>query len=359
MKIAKLQQIFALVTCLLLMLTVAINRDGRIFGKDIVQDKTPGNIETVYGQGEYTVISTKQIAKDITGYGGPVPINIFMKDNRIVKIEPQSNSESPDYFSNVVKSGFLSSWNGLTTKEAFAREVDAVSGATFSSTAIAGNVKRAMSYVDEAGIDTSGNSAQYMSFSFKFVATLFVVLCAMIIPLFIKNRRYRVAQLILNVAVLGFWSGSFISMELITNYLSNGINLTVSLIPVLLLIAAFVMPLFGRKSHYCNWICPLGSFQELIGGISPFKVKMSQKTVMYLTRFRQILWFAIMFVMWMGVGFGIMDYEPFSAFIFRQASLPVIIICSLFLLLSLFTPRPFCRFVCISGTLFKLSESSK
>ncbi|MEG1644137.1 MAG: FMN-binding protein [Bacteroidales bacterium] len=357
MKFSRLHQFISLITCLLLMLTVSINRDGRVLGRELSSEDKQENNKIVYEDRGYIVISTEYIAKDITGYGGAVPLHIFIKDNRIVKIEPQPNSESPDYFKHIIDKKLLSVWVDLSPKEALAKDVDAVSGATYSSSAIIETVKRAMAYIEDTGVNTGGGTHQ--NFNLKFAVTVIVILSAMFLPLFIKNRRYRILQQVLNIIVIGFWSGSFISLSLIINYLSNGINIAVSLIAVLLLSAAFIMPLFGKKSHYCNWICPLGAFQELISGITPFKINIPQKIIVLLTRFRELLWFAIMFIMWIGVGFSIIDYEPFSAFLFRTANVPVIIICSSFLLLSFLTPRPFCRFVCLTGTLLKMSERSK
>jgi polyferredoxin len=63
-----------------------------------------------------------------------------------------------------------------------------------------------------------------------------------------------------------------------------------------------------------------------------------------------------MFVMWCGVGFAWMDNEPFAAFLFRTAP-PVALTLALgFTILSMFVPRPYCRFVCPTGSLIKLAE---
>ena len=87
-------------------------------------------------------------------------------------------------------------------------------------------------------------------FSAKAMAGLVVVLLAAIVPLFIKDRRYRTGQQILNVAVLGFWCGSFLNYTSIISYMSNGMNIVALIVPVIMLITAFVYPLFGKKSYY-------------------------------------------------------------------------------------------------------------
>jgi len=358
MKYFKIQQIVSLLTCILLMLAVAINRDKKIFGVPIIKEETIGNIvqdtnnEWVTSEG-FRVISTKQIAKDVMGYGGAVPLNVYFKDNRIVKIEALENSETPGFFNSVIKHGLLTRWNNMSPQEVLGKEVDVVTGATFSSRAIIQSVRIAANYVlQNPQLSKSGG----FKFDIKFGIALLVVLCGLIIPLFVKSQKVRIAQLLLNVIVLGFWSGSFISLSLLTNFLSNGINLAIAIIPLLLIFAAFIMPLFGKKNHYCNWICPMGSFQELIGKAIPYKFRISEKSAKYLTYFREGLWFCIMLIMWAGVGFEIMNYEIFSAFLFQSAGWPVIILASVFLILSAIIQRPYCRFVCPTGTLFKLSQ---
>jgi polyferredoxin len=60
-----------------------------------------------------------------------------------------------------------------------------------------------------------------------------------------------------------------------------------------------------------------------------------------------------------GTGFEWMDYELFSAFIFQSAATVVIVLAIVFVVLSVFVTRPYCRFVCPTGTLFKLAEGNK
>ena len=64
-------------------------------------------------------------------------------------------------------------------------------------------------------------------------------------------------------------------------------------------------------------------------------------------------------MVWCGVDFEIMNYEVFSAFLFDSASVAVLIMAVLFLALSIFTPRPYCRFVCPTGAILTVSQKTK
>ena len=48
------------------------------------------------------------------------------------------------------------------------------------------------------------------------------------------------------------------------------------------------------------------------------------------------------------------DYEPFSAFLLATADPLVIALAATILLAANYIPRPFCRFVCPTGTLLKM-----
>ena len=352
------QQIIQLLTCILLLAAIAINKEQKSFGYSFSKNKNRETKVTDKWETEngFLVISTADIAKEIWGFGGNIPLHIYLKDGKIVKVDAQKNSESPDFFNSVLKSGLLEQWDGLSPHEAVRKQVDAVSGATMSSTAIIQSVKKAMEYLDTNSI---GNSQIPIQVDFRFICVIIVILCGTIIPFFWKNKTVRIIQLCMNVIVLGFWSGSFLSLSLFVSFLSNGINVWHSIIPISLLIVAFIMPLFGKKSHYCTWICPMGSCQEIAGKIIPYKIKMEVNTIQTLERFREFLWVLVMLGMWLGVGFKILDYELFSAFMFKQASIPLLVMFGIFIILSGIIQRPYCRFVCPTGSVIKYCQSTK
>ena len=234
-------------------------------------------------------------------------------------------------------------------------KVDGVSGATYSSRGIIGNMQAGLRYASRNVREAS--FFDKLDLRAKSIIGLVVVLMAAIIPLFVKNRRYRVFQLLLNFSVLGLWCGTFISWSVIIGFMSGGISVWVSLIPIVMLVTAFVYPLFGRKNYYCTHVCPLGSAQELAGMAYHRKWKIDRRTVQRLDRFRKLLFWVLMGLMLAGVWSQWMNYELFVAFIFQSATWTVLLMAVLFLLLSLFVPRPYCRFVCPMGSLFKLSST--
>lgn len=253
----KLQQLLCLLICVLMVVAVSIRRDGKVAGRYVNQQQTvsPKTEPMAVLEDGSVQLNTTELGKDIVGYGGIVPLEITLQDGRVKSIRALANSETPDFFTEA--SALLTKWNGKTIEDAQKMKVDAVSGATFSSKAIIGNVQRGLQYAAKNPVKTSVWSE--FDFSAKAIAGLIVVLMAAIVPLFIKNRRYRIAQQILNVIVLGFWCGSFLNYTSIISYMSNGMNVATLIVPVIMLITAFVYPLFGKKSYYCTHVCPFGS----------------------------------------------------------------------------------------------------
>jgi len=97
------------------------------------------------GGGDTLIICTKKIGKDIKGYNRDTPVKIFVKGDKIVKVEAMSNRETPEYFKKV-KAALMDKWNGLTLKQAKSHKVDAITGATYSSRAIIETVQRGVEY---------------------------------------------------------------------------------------------------------------------------------------------------------------------------------------------------------------------
>lgn len=366
-----IQRLQSLLVCLLIIASLAIVKHGEFMGYSVKpkadQRQTVSNDTLHVLDNGAVVVNTTNLAPDVMGYAGKVPLEITVKDGIVQEVRAKDNAETKEFFEQAAT--LLGRWKGKSVDEAMRMKVDAVSGATFSSKAIIENVQRGLAYAKQKGVtavegedevaEGSDDSSKALGFelSVKSVAGLIVVLLAAILPLFVKNKRYRLCQSVLNVVVLGFWCGSFLSYTSLIGYAAHGINSLALIIPVIMLTVAFIYPLFGKKSYYCTNVCPFGSLQFLAGKCVKYSVRMSQKTLKRLDLFRQILWALLMLCIWSGVWSEWMDYEPFSAFLFLTASWVTLVIAIVFFLLSFVVARPYCRFVCPMGTLLKYSQS--
>jgi electron transport complex protein RnfG len=91
------------------------------------------------------VVNTTTLAQDVEGYAGATPVEVYIKKNKIVKVVPLKTMDGPKYVA-MVKKGMLNKYEGMNVKKGTVAEVDAVTGATFTSKAMQENIKRAVEY---------------------------------------------------------------------------------------------------------------------------------------------------------------------------------------------------------------------
>lgn len=102
------------------------------------------NSEPITRSSDTTVVNTTEISKTVRGFKGATPVEIYIKKNKIVKVEALPNRETPQYF--VKAKALLKQFEGKTVKKAAQMEVDGVSGATYSSRALIKNVQQGLNY---------------------------------------------------------------------------------------------------------------------------------------------------------------------------------------------------------------------
>ena len=371
-------RLLSLVVVVLILAAAAILRDGRILGHDLREAHEAKALKNdtleVTPDGAF-VVNTKPLAKDVQGYGGPVPLKIHIKDGRVAAVEAEPNAESPDFFNRAKE--LLNHWQNKSVDEALAEEVDAVSGATFSSRAIIANMQRGLAYAKQHGqwgedgsvgalgtsappiVGSEDGSVGALETSAPPIVALIVVLLGAVVPLFYNNRRLHLVQLAVNVVVLGLWTGTFVSYTLFLRIFAGGVSLSAIgalAAPLLMLIVALIYPLAGRSGHYCANVCPFGSAQELAGKLSRRKLRITPRILKLLSVLRNLLWGVLMALLLTGTCTAWIDYELFTAFLYSSASVWVTVLAALFLVLSVWVPRPYCRFVCPTGALIKSVE---
>lgn len=92
------------------------------------------------------IVNTTSIVK-ARGLNSKTPIKIYIKGNKITKIESLPNQETPAVFASAER--LLKKFIGKSVDEASTMKVDGVSGATYSSKALIQNVKGGLNYYKE------------------------------------------------------------------------------------------------------------------------------------------------------------------------------------------------------------------
>ena len=108
--------------------------------------------ESLVAESETVTIDSTGLAPGVSGYGGPVPVEVKIRDGIVVDVAPKlPNDETPMFFSRLDEDGLWGKWNGLPVEVAATSHVDAVTGATYSSEAAIANVRAALGVAAAVG----------------------------------------------------------------------------------------------------------------------------------------------------------------------------------------------------------------
>lgn len=100
------------------------------------------NVMRKQSDGTY-VVNTTTLAANVSGFKGATPVEVYIKNDKVVKVVAMKNRETPRYFEQV-DSKMLPKFAGKRISKV--GTVDGVSGATFSSRAVKLNVEAAVKY---------------------------------------------------------------------------------------------------------------------------------------------------------------------------------------------------------------------
>lgn len=303
---------------------------------------------TAEGKPAGRIVSSQLSAHEVMGYAGPVPVFMHIDpSHRVQAILPAENAETPSFLAEVMEK-LIPQWQGKTVDEAMACQVDAVSGATYSSKAFQANVRAALR-ADQSAAGEMGKAEPAIGWG-KTCAVLAVLLAGGIVAWRFRGKSWlRLMLLAANVLVCGFWCGQFLSLSLLLGWVEHGSSWVYHLPVVALLAFSLLMSILGKRGHYCNWVCPYGSLQELAWRLPVPKIPVSSQAWKVLRWVRRMIFGLLMWVLWTGYGAFLLDYEPFSAFGVTTAATAVLVLAAAFGVLSLFVPRPWCKCCCPLG----------
>jgi ferredoxin len=184
---------------------------------------------------------------------------------------------------------------------------------------------------------------------------LLVILMSFVAWAVIKKQvRYPVILTsIFSIVYFGFFrNGCVCSVGAVQNValaLGNS-DFSIPLFVLLLFILPIIFALFfGRV--FCAGVCPLGALQEVV---NVKNYKLSKVVTSVLSVFPWIyLGLAVLFAI-TNSGFIICQYDPFVGIFRMDGEFPLILFGVILLVFSIFTGRPFCRFICPYGVILNL-----
>lgn len=303
------------------------------------------------------VLSSKPYSDSLTGFAGPVHFIMGIDTkNKLVGIKITEHTESPGYIDYIAKQGFFEKLRNKPLDAIINQNIDAVSGATMTTSVIIKALKQKAAEYNNTVIKTRNKDSKK---KISNGLTLLVIAFSLSCFFFKRLRKYRMVLLLLNIAILGFLNGSFVSLFLLHGWILGGVPFLAQPVLALIVMLAIVMPVFTHKNYYCNYLCPYGSLQELAAKLNKRRRAFPFTQYYVVKHLRVVILLILTGLLVAGVTFDLTNVEPFSAFVFMSASVTAIVLAVVFLIASVFYNKPWCNYFCPSGALLDFLKGER
>lgn len=296
---------------------------------------------------------SKYLTNHIHGYAGPLNIAVFVNENGdLQKVLHISSKETKSYLDKIQKSGFYKQFQKKNIEEE--SKIDAVSGATITSKAVAETVASLVHIANPNPLEDFTSSNQISNFNIRASLNFLWILDSMVIGvLFIyglqkKIKKRKKTRLILNltsVIYIGFFlNNSFTYTTFLHPFLGTSISMFTGLYALFTLLGS----IWG-KNIYCNYVCPFGNLQKVMLSVNPKKMAkpffLSNKT---LHRIRESLTILLI----IGIFTGMRNWSSYELFpdVFGIEFMSYWFFISVgMILINLKYPMIWCKMLCPTG----------
>lgn len=246
-------------------------KEGKLMAtKDMFYIEIPGNPSLLYAE-------SIGIVEGVRGYAGPVNVGVlFTSNGAIQSVHHVSSKETESYLKTIVKKGFYEQFEMLPLKGD--HDVDAVSGATLTTEAIAKTTSQLAEVAMPEPLVTFADASEMDPFSVDAKLTWYwIVHISIIFLMFLygfqkklrKTKKAITILSVLSVVYIGFFlNNSFTYISFLHPFLGTSVSSLVGLYALFTLLGA----IWG-KNTYCKYVCPFGNAQRLLLQVTPKKMK--------------------------------------------------------------------------------------
>lgn len=311
---------------------------------------------TIVGKENSIYLESTDIIKNIRGYAGEINVGIFIDEEGFIKrVEHISSKETQSYLSDIKNSGFYEQFKTVSITKGN-QQIDAVSGATLTSEAIAKTVSQLIEEGTPYPISNYSEIDEVNSFSLTAILNnVWIVHIIVIFLMFAfamqhwikKSKKTILILSILSVVYIGFFlNNSFTYISFIHPFVGTSVSSLVGLYSLFVLLGA----IWG-KNTYCKYVCPFGNIQRIIMQVNPLK---SRQKFFIPNKWIKRIRAAIAIVLLTGVLLGLRSWSNFELFpdLFGLSILSVwFVITVITVLLTMVYPMIWCRLLCPTGSL--------
>lgn len=295
------------------------------------------------------------IIHNIRGYAGDINVGILLNaDGSIAEVYHISSKETESYLQKIKNAGYYEQYKQTTLTKG-QQQIDAVSGATLTSEAIAKTVTAIVhtgtpepidSYAELNSVNTLGINAELNKIWIAHIVVIFFMFLYGFQKKLKKSKKSILILSGLSVIYIGFFlNNSFTYISFIHPFVGTSVSSLVGLYSLMVLLGA----IWG-KNTYCKYVCPFGNIQRLINHISPIKSKRFFLSNKWIKRVRA----AIAIILLAGVLLGLRSWSNFEVFpdLFgAQIATLWFIVAVITVLATMVYPMIWCRLLCPTGSL--------
>lgn len=310
-------------------------------------------IHAGYAQGSTTPIGYVAVG-EAAGYGGPMKVAVGVDpQGKVLGLAIIEQRESPAWISLMASRQFDKRLIGASFSDplTLGQDIDAISGATYTTRAIVDAVRQASRQVatQQLALPVPPQPAQAVQFGVPEIALLMLFAAGFVgrQRAFPFKKQLRWIALIAGMIVLGFLYNSPLTLSNI-NALLLGFwpQWQTHLYWYLLLGGVLLFFIFENKNPYCDWICPFGAAQECLGalaGAESHSRNPYREPLLWLQRGLALAAIALAFFF---RNPSLTSFEVFGVFFKLRGSPIQFVLLFVVLSMSLVFKRPWCAYLC-------------
>jgi len=291
---------------------------------------------------------------EANGYGGPMKVAVATDlEGNVVGMSVVEQRETPSWYKRIIDSSYIQSLFGKSYADLFelGDDIDGVTGATYTSRAIAESVRRGSRQIaaDGLGLPVPEEPTPRIQFGIPEIVliALFAIGYVGHQRKFKYKKQARWLSMIAGLVVLGFIYTQPLTISFINQLLLGFWPEWQTHLYWYLLIGGIIFVFtVDNKNPYCEWFCPFGAAQECMGVVGGAKARNPKK---YRNLFkwsqRGLAWLAIVLAL-LFRNPGLTSFEIFGTLFDLNGSMVQFALLGLVLLGALFIKRPWCGFLC-------------
>ncbi|TAJ14445.1 FMN-binding protein [Marinilabiliaceae bacterium JC017] len=292
------------------------------------------------------------------GYGGPLEVAVLADSTgAVIDVDLIHNTETHAYITKLKNKRYFDQYERKRTNDKYLihEDIDAVSGATVSSNAIALASRKAAWQIacrvfalslPDVGISWHIGLMELLAIGIFIIAFL---------AAYLKKKTLRYVALFSSFVVLGFMLNASISLSHIGRVLLGYIpDIRQHFVWWLLMFGNLLVIVIWGRNIYCHAACPFHAGQILLHKISGMNLKMPPKLSKYLIKTPKfLLWLSLILIL-ISRNPTLASYEPFAIFFSLEGVGIQWYILPVALIGSIFISDFFCHYFCPVGASFKL-----